>query len=124
MHCKAKVLAVAVRAKRAEQRQKLGALVTLRIAPSTRNRYAFAYHRFCAFVAMMGLLLRSLSDIDMAAAWYIEHPWQEGEPKPRQVGGAPGPTWRAPWWGDGWLAALLGTLPAAPGSGAWWGYGY
>ena len=41
--------------------------------------------------------------------------WQEGEPKPRQVGGAPGPTWHSPCWGDGWLVALLGTLPAAPG---------
>ena len=96
MQCKAKVLAVAVRAKRAEQRQKLGALVTLRIAPTTRNRYALAYERFSTFIAMMGVVLRSLSDIDMAAAWYIEHLWQEGEPKP---------------WGADTIAALQYYIP-------------
>ena len=96
MHCKAKVLAVAVRAKRAEQRQKLGALVTLRIAPTTRNRYALAYQRFCTFITMMCVVLRSLSDIDMAAAWYIEHLWQQGEPKP---------------WGSDTVAALQYYIP-------------
>jgi hypothetical protein len=80
--CKAKVLAVQCRAERAKLRQRLGALVCLRIAASTRNRYALAYARFCAFVSVMGIVLSSIHDLDMATAWYIEHLWQEGEPKP------------------------------------------
>ena len=69
-------------AERAKLRQRLGALVSLGIAASTRNRYALAYARFCAFVSVMGIVLASIHDLDMSTAWYIEHLWQEGEPKP------------------------------------------
>ena len=80
--CKAKVLAVQSRAERTKLRQRLGALVSLRIAASTRNRYALAYASFCAFISVMGIVLTSIHDLNMATAWYVEHLWQEGEPKP------------------------------------------
>ena len=78
----ARVLNLPTCADRKKARGRLGALVTLRIAPTTRNRYAQAWFRFRTFCQLRELQLSCPTDLDMALAFYIENLWQEGEPKP------------------------------------------
>ena len=77
-----RVLNLATRSDRKKARAKLGPLVTLRIAPATRNRFARAWLRFRDFTDLRGLKLRTSAEFDMALAYFIECLWQEGEPKP------------------------------------------
>ena len=78
----ARVLNLASRVDRKKARAKLGPLVSLRIAPQTRNRYARAWLRFRQFCFERELVVHNASAFDMALSFYIECLWQEGEPKP------------------------------------------
>ena len=69
------------RADRKTLRARLGALVSLRVAARTRNRYARAYAAFTMYVRQHGFELSSLEAFDLVAASCVEVMWEEGEPK-------------------------------------------
>ena len=62
-------------------RARLGALVSLRVAARTRNRYAKAYAAFARYVRQYDLLLSSLDVFDVTAAGYVGMLWEDGESK-------------------------------------------
>ena len=74
-------LAARTRADRQRWRKRLGALSSLRVAPTSERRYAIAYGRLCAFAAAaFWLPLLTLLQLDQCCAAYVEACWEEGEP--------------------------------------------
>ena len=65
------------------QRQRLiaGRSRDLVLRPSTLKRYEAAAERFLHWLDQSGLQPKNLEDIDEVASLFIEHLWDEGDPK-------------------------------------------
>ena len=67
---------------RAAARAKLGPLASLTVQPLTRNRYDKALRSFFNFLKLNSMMLPSSHDqLDEYLSAYVEHLWQEGDPK-------------------------------------------
>ena len=56
-------------------RARLVALISLRVAARTRNRYARAYAAFALYIRQHDILLSSLDGFDVTAAGYVALLW-------------------------------------------------
>ena len=86
------------RSVRAKLKRIVGTVKSFRVRGNTRKRYTTAYARFFWHVSYFALPLDSCFDLDSAACHYLEHLWQEGEPRL--------------WVGDA-LAAIHYYIPSA-----------
>ena len=79
-----RVATAAAKAARQTQRRHLGSLQTLVLKPSTLKRYNTAVTAFLLWVSINGISLpKRKPGIDLLLASYVEHLWEEGDPRSR-----------------------------------------
>ena len=77
-------LAKVIKSENAIRRRELGTLSDLRVAPTTLKRYQAALNGFFSWLVAEGRSLPRQADaLDIIAAAYIEHLWQEGDGRNR-----------------------------------------
>lgn len=94
--------AVVSREDRIKTRQQLGKLRDMLISPNLKTRYERAVQRFFLFERLSGeCFSKSTLDLDDGLASFIEHLWQEGEPR---------------YWGEDTVSGFTKFVPALRGS--------
>ena len=79
---KGKIVEATTRRARAVRRSKLGSLASLTVKPATLQRYTKALERFFSFLAWNKLpLAASYEQLDNHLCQFVEHLWEEGDPR-------------------------------------------